>query len=85
MTPTETSLIQVMRTGLRLAPAMEIGPETAIFGPKGLGLDSVDVLEIAVLLDKNFGVKLEEQSEEVHAALASIGTLAAYIDRRRAG
>ena len=48
---------------------MVMESQTPIFGPKGLGLDSVDVLEIAVLLDKHFGVKLEEQSDEVHAAL----------------
>ena len=83
MTSTETKLIGVLTTGLRLSPESAIGAATAIFGPKGLGLDSVDVLEIAVLLDKHFAVKLEEQSEEFHAALASIGTLAAYIDRRR--
>ena len=62
-----------------------VTPETPIFGKRGdgLGLDSVDVLEIAVLLDKHFGVMMEEQNEEVHAALANIAALAAYIDRHR--
>jgi hypothetical protein len=39
---------------------------------------------VAVLLDKHFGVMLEEESAEVRGALASIGSLAAFIDRRRA-
>ncbi len=47
---------------------------------RGLGLDSVDILEIALLLDKHFGVMLEEQNEEVHQALTNISTLAAFID-----
>jgi len=67
---------------LKLNRAAPVTPSTVIFGKEGLGLDSVDVLEIAVLLDKHFGVMLEEQNEEVHAALTNIGTLAAFIDRR---
>jgi acyl carrier protein len=81
MTPTETKLIEVLTKGLKLQLARPITPDTHIFGKEGLGLDSVDVLEIAVLLDKHFGIMLEEQNQEVNAALASIGTLAAFIDK----
>jgi acyl carrier protein len=83
MTPTETKLIEVLSAGLKLHRPAAIGPETQIFGKQGLSLDSVDVLEIAVLLDKHFGIMLEEQNEEVNQALATIGALAAFIDRRR--
>jgi acyl carrier protein len=86
MTATETKLIDVLTKGLKLKRTTPVTPATAIFGkpaPGGdaLGLDSVDVLEIAVLLDKHFGVVLEEQSDEVHEALTSIETLARFIDR----
>src|SRR4051794_18107240 len=91
MTPTETKLIEVLTIGLKLQRAVPITPQTAIFGKGtpdkqgasagGLGLDSVDILEIAVLLDKHFGVMLEEQNEEVHQALTNIATLAAFIDQ----
>jgi acyl carrier protein len=81
MTTTETQLIAVLTRELKLQTTRPITPDTLIFGKDGLGLDSVDVLEIAVLLDKNFGVMLSEQNEEVNAALANIGTLAAFIDR----
>jgi acyl carrier protein len=84
MTPTEEKLIAILSSGLKLRVTSPITPETQIFGKDGLGLDSVDVLEIAVLLDKHFGVMLEEESAEVRGALASIGSLAAFIDRRRA-
>jgi acyl carrier protein len=40
--------------------AAEIGDETPLFGPGGLGLDSVDALQIVVALDKNFGLKIPD-------------------------
>src|ERR1051326_9064965 len=40
--------------------ASEIGDETPLFGPGGLGLDSVDALQIVVALDKNFGRKIPD-------------------------
>jgi acyl carrier protein len=83
MTTTETKLIDVLTRELKLHTTRPITPDTLIFGKAGLGLDSVDVLEIAVLLDKNFRVMLSEQNEEVNAALATIGTLAAFVDRHQ--
>jgi acyl carrier protein len=88
MTATESKLMEVLAKGLKLQRAEALTPETGIFGKGGaagsLGLDSVDALEIAVLVHKNFGVVLEEQNEELHAAFANIGALAAFIDRHRA-
>ena len=86
MTTTETNLIEVLSKGLTIPSTRTITPDTAIFGKgggNGLGLDSVDILEIAVLLDKHFGVVLEEQNEEVHKALTNISTLAAYVDAHK--
>lgn len=83
MTPTEIQLIDILTRGLKLQRPQPVTPQTAIFGKEGLGLDSVDVLEIAVLLDKHFGIMLEEQNAEVNAALVTIATLAAFIDRHR--
>ena len=39
-------------------PAAEIGDEQPLFGPGGLGLDSVDALQLVVALDKTFGLKI---------------------------
>jgi acyl carrier protein len=44
----------------------------------GLGLDSIDVLELVVRIEKEFGVKIEN-SEAAKKALQSVNTLAAYI------
>jgi acyl carrier protein len=40
--------------------AGEIGDATPLFGPGGLGLDSVDALQIVVALDKTFGLKIPD-------------------------
>jgi acyl carrier protein len=44
---------------LQVTPA-EIGDDTPLFGPGGLGLDSVDALQIVVALDKTFGLKIAD-------------------------
>ena len=49
---------------LQIAPE-EIGDETPIFGPDGLGLDSVDVLQLVIALEKNFGLKISEGAAAV--------------------
>lgn len=60
----------------------DIGDESPLFG-EGLGLDSVDALELVVALEKEFGVRI--QSHEVgKEAFASVSALAAFIDGRLA-
>ena len=86
LTKTQEQLLEVLKSGLslRLAAGRPIGPQTPIFGKEGLGLDSVDVLEIAVLLDKHFGVQLQEEDAPSRAALENIASLADFIDRQKA-
>ncbi|SKC77327.1 phosphopantetheine-binding protein [Ohtaekwangia koreensis] len=50
---------------------------TPLFG-EGLGLDSIDSLELVVLLDKNYGIKLKDPKEGRHV-FQSIRTMAEYI------
>ncbi len=52
-----------------------------LFG-EGLGLDSIDALELIVLLDKNYGIRLSNPKEG-RAIFASIGTMADYIAKNR--
>jgi acyl carrier protein len=76
----QTRLIELLHKNLRLkVPIAEITAETPIFGKPGLGLDSVDALEIAVLLDKHFSVRLDDQDPASRAALTTIGSLADFI------
>ncbi|CAA7627924.1 Acyl carrier protein [Candidatus Terasakiella magnetica] len=57
----------------------EIASDEPLFGESGLGLDSIDALELGVALRKTFGIKIETVSEEVRGHFASIRALAAFI------
>ena len=54
-----------------------------LFG-EGLGLDSIDALELGVALKKKFGVKFTAESEESKKHFASVDALAEYITAQRA-
>ncbi len=56
----------------------EVDPEAPLFGEEGLGLDSIDVLELVVLLDKNYGIKIRTPKEG-SKIFYSIRTIAEYI------
>lgn len=47
---------------LQVSPG-DIADDARLFGPDGLGLDSVDALQLVVALDKNFGLKIADTSE----------------------
>lgn len=58
--------------------AMEIGDDQPLFGPHGLGLDSIDALQLVVALEKDYGLKLSEV-EVARKMMQTINTMAAYI------
>ena len=58
----------------------DIEDDAPLFG-EGLGLDSLDAVEIVVLLEKHFGVEVKSL-DEGHEAFSSINALAAYIEER---
>jgi acyl carrier protein len=45
----------------------------------GLGLDSIDALELGLALQKRYGVTLSAESDEVRAHFASVGALARFV------
>ena len=59
----------------------DIGDDEPLFGD-GLGLDSIDALELIVLLEKNYGVKIENP-EDGREIFQSINTIATYIEKYR--
>jgi acyl carrier protein len=54
---------------------------TILFG-EGLGLDSIDALEIIVLLDKNYGIKIQDP-KDAHKVFVNVRTIAEYIQKNR--
>jgi acyl carrier protein len=63
-------------------PAAEIGPDRPLYG-EGLGLDSIDILEIALVVSKQYGVQLRADSEENTRIFASLRQLAEYVNAHR--
>lgn len=57
----------------------EIETEAPLFGD-GLGLDSIDALELGLAIKNQYGVLLSSDSDEVRKHFHSVATLAAYID-----
>jgi acyl carrier protein len=56
----------------------QITDDMALFGPDGLGLDSIDSLELAVMLEREYGIKLTNPTE-ARKILVTINTMADYI------
>lgn len=59
-------------------PKEQIADDLPLFRPEGLGLDSIDALELVVSLEKRFGVTVPN-SEVARQALASVNTLHDYV------
>lgn len=66
---------------LEVAPG-EIEPDAPLFG-EGLGLDSIDVLEIALVISKRYGFQLRSDNEDNVRIFSSLRTLAAHIAAQR--
>ena len=61
----------------------QIGNDRPLFGPDGLGLDSIDALELVVSMEKTFGVGVPN-SDVAGKVLRSVNTIHDYILEKRA-
>jgi len=52
-------------------------------GGEGLGLDSIDALELAMAIDKKYGVRIKADDEQNQKIFTSVKTLAAYVAENR--
>lgn len=64
-----------------IAPA-DIDPSEALFG-EGLGLDSIDALELGIALQKRYDLKIDIENDDMRQHFFSVNTLAAFVDERR--
>ena len=58
--------------------ASDIDPDDALFG-EGLGLDSIDALELALAISQKYSVQLKADDANVQEVFGSLGSLSAYI------
>lgn len=61
----------------------DIASDAPLFGNSGLGLDSIDALELVRALDKRFGVRVRAEDEQNKQIFASVKNLAAYVIQHR--
>ena len=73
-------LVEVLH--LEMTPA-DIDPQAPLFGDQGLGLDSIDILEIAVAISKKYGFKLRSDDPDNDRIFASLRALASHIAEQR--
>ena len=64
--------------------AAEIDANAPLFGDGGLGLDSIDVLELAMAINKRYGVKTKADDAQNRHIFASVNNLASFIHEQQA-
>lgn len=81
----ELELAQLIVTTLSLDTRAEaIDPDAPLYG-EGLGLDSIDILEISLAISRAYGVKLRSDAEDNRTIFASVRSLSRYLQQRRNG
>jgi acyl carrier protein len=86
-TASQPSIEQVEEMVIRALRLEEVGitridPNDTLFG-SGLGLDSIDALELALAVSKEYGVTISSDDPNVQQIFASLANLATYIQTRR--
>ena len=82
--PEELEVARLIVSALSLENRPEdIAPEEPLFGA-GLGLDSIDALELALAISKAYGVQLRSDDERNHRIFSSLRALSAHIEKHRA-
>ncbi len=78
----ELATLIVAALNLEQNPA-ELDPTTPLYGDAGLGIDSIDALEISLTLSKQYGVQLRADDENNNHIFASLRNLAEHIQQYR--
>jgi len=79
----ELKLLLIQGLHLEDVTPDDIDPEAPLFG-EGLGLDSIDALEIGVMLDRRYGIKLVSNDDRNRRIFASLKSLAEFVASHRA-
>ncbi|MFA6698595.1 MAG: phosphopantetheine-binding protein [Thiomicrospira sp.] len=84
MTPEQQEVAQMIIEAVNLEDVAldDIDPQAAIFND-GLGLDSIDALEISLELNKRYGIKIKSGDKHVSDVFASVAALTDYVQAHR--
>jgi acyl carrier protein len=77
----EVAQLVVSALNLETAPA-DINPDEPLYG-EGLGLDSIDILEVALVVSKKYGLQLRADHEDNTRIFTSLRSLADHIASQR--
>ena len=77
----ELAGLVVAELNLEVRP-QDIAPDAPLYG-EGLGLDSIDILELALVVSRRYGVRLRSDHEDNAVIFASLSNLARYIAQNR--
>lgn len=84
MSNEERELAELIVTALNLEnPAADIDPEAPLYG-EGLGLDSIDILEIALAVSKRYGVQIRSDDNDNVRIFSSLRSLNEHVQLQRA-
>jgi acyl carrier protein len=79
----ESEVAQLIVSALNLEVAPEsIQAESDLYGD-GLGLDSIDILEIALVVSKQYGIQVKTEGDDNFRVFKSLRSLSAYIAEKR--
>ena len=78
----EIAALIVTALNLDVAPS-EIGPDTSLYG-EGLGLDSIDILEVALVVSKQYGLQLRSDDDDNIRIFKSLRSLTDHVWRNKA-
>lgn len=77
----EVAELIVQALNLDVAPG-DINPDEPLYGD-GLGLDSIDVLEIALVISKRYGLQLRADNDDNHRIFSSLHSLTEHISANK--
>lgn len=77
----EVAALMVSALNLEMSPA-EIDPDAPLYG-EGLGLDSIDILEVSLVVSKQYGFQMRADDENNVKIFTSLRNLAAHIAANR--
>ncbi|MGC3933249.1 acyl carrier protein [Pseudomonas moraviensis] len=79
----DIKLLIIDALGLEDISPEDIGDEQTLFG-EGLGLDSVDALELGLAIQKKYGIKIDADAKDTRNHFTDVASLAAFVTAKQA-